>query len=434
MAARIFINYRREDSNATAGRLHDRLAQSFGRKNLFMDVDHLPAGVDFVNHLNSQVATCDVFLAIIGRNWLNVTNEKGDCRLRDPDDFVAIEIAAALARDIRVIPVLVDGARMPKVSELPDSLKPLARRHAIELRHTHFGRDGEALIEKIREPLGRKAVMGGLWRAGAAAGVVAALLPVGCIGVYGTGISIPWAMQPDTRGQVEKEWLGNREIVSNNRPCTENQGQQLETAIRSNLGLQLYSDVYRIADQLKRCDQYKSWFFKGAAAFYQGNFAKSIEYFEEARKLRPNYDTITRNLADAYVEAGGAANALKLYNEIESRAEIVRYKIGRALLYGEDYAAARDMLLTVSTEFEEEGGRGKARILTAAAYAALAKNLDQQSATNLSRAVSQLKDGVSQDRRFWDGILTGQVRSRQEGWTKARELLEPIYGEVKGSL
>jgi TIR domain len=142
----IFINYRRDDSTATAGRLHDRLAQSFGRKNLFMDVDHIPPGVDFVNHLNSQVAACDVFIAVIGPNWLDVRNEKGDRRLHDPDDFVVIEIAAALARDIRVIPVLVDGARMPKGGDLPESLKQLVRRQAIDLRHAHFGRDAEAML------------------------------------------------------------------------------------------------------------------------------------------------------------------------------------------------------------------------------------------------------------------------------------------------
>ena len=120
MAGTIFINYRREDSTGAAGRLHDRLAQAFGRKNLFMDVDHIPAGVDFVAHLNSQVAACDVssgrhrspLAEREGRNW--------EARLHQPDDFVTIEIAAALTRNIRVIPVLVDGARMPKASELPE--------------------------------------------------------------------------------------------------------------------------------------------------------------------------------------------------------------------------------------------------------------------------------------------------------------------------
>ena len=207
MVARIFINYRREDSTATAGRVHDRLAQSFGRKTLFMDVDHIPPGVDFVTHLNNQVAACDVFLAIIGPNWLNTTNEKGDRRLDAADDFVAIEIAAALARNIRVIPVLVDGARMPKVGELPKPLKPLVRRQAIDLRHTHFGRDADALIEKISEAFGGRPGRVGRWRV--AAGVVAALLLLGWIGLFATGmpISLPWAVQPDTREQAEKEGL-----------------------------------------------------------------------------------------------------------------------------------------------------------------------------------------------------------------------------------
>jgi TIR domain len=153
MAGKIFINYRRDDSMSAAGRLHDRLAQTFGRNNLFMDVDHIPAGVDFVDYLNSQVAACDVFLAVIGPNWLNAKDDRGRRRFENPDDFVMIEIAAALARNIRVIPVLVDGARTPKADKLPDSVKPLVRRHAVEVRNTQFGRDAEALATKIREAL-----------------------------------------------------------------------------------------------------------------------------------------------------------------------------------------------------------------------------------------------------------------------------------------
>src|SRR6516165_3406032 len=180
----IFINYRREDSAATAGRLHDRLAQVFGRKRIFMDVDQIPAGIDFVAHLNSQVAACNVLLVVIGPHWLNVKNEAGERHLHQPDDFVAIEIAAALARDIRVIPVLVDGAMIPKASELPDSLKPLVRRQAIDLRQAHFGRDSEALIERLREALGDKAGLG-RWRVRALAGAaaIAALLLIG-VGGY----------------------------------------------------------------------------------------------------------------------------------------------------------------------------------------------------------------------------------------------------------
>src|SRR5262245_14781790 len=112
MADKIFINYRRDDSPVTAVRLHDRLAQTFGRDQLFMDVDNIPVGIDFEKHLNSQVAACDAMLVVIGPNWLNAKDDAGQPRLQQPDDFVAIEIAAARSRDIRVIPVLVDGAGM----------------------------------------------------------------------------------------------------------------------------------------------------------------------------------------------------------------------------------------------------------------------------------------------------------------------------------
>ena len=88
MADKIFINYRREDSIGTAGRLRDRLAEAFGEENLFMDVDNIPAGVDFVADLNNQVAACRVFLAVIGPNWLDAKDESGVRRLDNPDDFV----------------------------------------------------------------------------------------------------------------------------------------------------------------------------------------------------------------------------------------------------------------------------------------------------------------------------------------------------------
>jgi len=151
MAGKIFINYRRHDSISTAGRLQDRLAQTFGRKNLFMDVDHIPAGVDFHDYLDKQVTACDVFLAVIGPNWLDAKDEEGRRRFDNPDDVVTVEIAAALARNIRVIPVLVDGARMPKADRLPDPVKPIVRHNAVDVRNTHFGRDAEALVEKIKE-------------------------------------------------------------------------------------------------------------------------------------------------------------------------------------------------------------------------------------------------------------------------------------------
>jgi TIR domain len=177
MAGKIFINYRRDDSPGTAGRLHDRLAQTFGRNNLFMDVDHIPAGVDFTEYLHGQVAACDVFLAVIGPNWLDA-KDGGRRRFDNPDDFVTIEIAAALARDIRVIPVLVDNARMPKADKLPEHIRPLVRRNAVEVRNTQFRRDAETLVARMREALGQKAGGQGRWRVRAAAGAAAVAVAV----------------------------------------------------------------------------------------------------------------------------------------------------------------------------------------------------------------------------------------------------------------
>src|SRR5262249_35862761 len=151
MASKIFINYRREDSIAIAGRLHDRLAEAFGRDNLFMDIDNIPIGINFDEYLKNEMADCDAVLSVIGPNWLNAKDETGQRRLDKPDDFVAIEISIALAGDIFVVPVLVDGTRMPVASELPNSLKPLALRNAIQLRNTSFGSDADRLIAKMRD-------------------------------------------------------------------------------------------------------------------------------------------------------------------------------------------------------------------------------------------------------------------------------------------
>jgi TolB-like protein len=154
MAGRVFINYRRGDTNAWAGRLHDRLAQTFSREQLFMDVDAIEPGLDFVHELDEQVAKCDVFLSIIGTRWLTQTDASGQRRLDNAEDFVRVEIESALRRNIRVIPVLVDGASMPRAEELPETLRLLARRNAVEVTHARFGSDSQALVEALSRSFG----------------------------------------------------------------------------------------------------------------------------------------------------------------------------------------------------------------------------------------------------------------------------------------
>ena len=143
---RIFISYRREDSAYPAGWLFDRLAERFGVEQIFKDIDSIELGDDFVEVLNKAVGSTDVLLALIGDRWLTVTDQSGNRRLEDPDDFVRLEIEAALAQKVRVIPILVEGARMPSADELPPSLAPIVRRQALELSSSRFTFDTDRLL------------------------------------------------------------------------------------------------------------------------------------------------------------------------------------------------------------------------------------------------------------------------------------------------
>lgn len=151
MPGNIFINYRREDSAASAGRLHDHLAAKFAEEQLFIDVDDIPLGYDFVAHINEQVEQCDVMISVIGRFWAGVEDRAtGERRLLDPRDFVRLEIEAALARDIPIIPVFVDGASTPEPDDLPESLRALTRRHGMRLTHERFRADVAKLSHSLR--------------------------------------------------------------------------------------------------------------------------------------------------------------------------------------------------------------------------------------------------------------------------------------------
>ena len=149
MNAKVFINYRREDAAPYAGRLYDRLTAHFGEDQVFIDIDQIEPGEDFVEAINRKVATCDIAIVAIGPHWLHASDPSGKRRLDDEEDFVRIEIVAALQREIRIIPVLVGGAQMPGKHDLPEALAPLSRRNAIELSETRFHADVNRLIEAI---------------------------------------------------------------------------------------------------------------------------------------------------------------------------------------------------------------------------------------------------------------------------------------------
>ena len=149
----IFISYRREETHAYAGRLYDRLCDHFGEDRVFMDVDSIAFGVDFTKAVVEAVSECDILLVLIGRDWLVVTDSEGRRRIDNPNDWVRMEIETALQRDIRVVPVLTDGAVLPQAHDLPQSLQSLIRRQALALSHEGFRSEVARLMSAIDEVL-----------------------------------------------------------------------------------------------------------------------------------------------------------------------------------------------------------------------------------------------------------------------------------------
>ena len=148
----IFISYRRDGSSAWAGRIRDRLMQTFDGNQIFMDVDGIAPGSDFSEVLSKRIDTADIFICVIGKGWAEFLKLDGSRRLDDPLDFVRIEVETALRNPkTHLIPVLVDGAKMPSEDQLPGPMKGLARRQGIELRHEKFAADTADLIRAMRK-------------------------------------------------------------------------------------------------------------------------------------------------------------------------------------------------------------------------------------------------------------------------------------------
>ena len=146
----IFISYRRDDSEGHAGRLFEGLRARFGADAVFMDVVAIEPGVDFRQAIDEHVDRCDVLLAVIGPSWLDARNDQGERRLDEGRDLVRVEIAAALKRDIPVVPILIGGAAVPASETLPEELRALSDRNGIQVRpDPDFHRDVDLLVDGL---------------------------------------------------------------------------------------------------------------------------------------------------------------------------------------------------------------------------------------------------------------------------------------------
>jgi hypothetical protein len=149
MAQKVFINYRRDDTAPAAGRLYDRFCLLLGKRNVFFDVDTIGPGEHFEAKIQSEIGKSDTVLVLIGRKWLEPAQEGKQPRLHDDGDLVRAEIRAGLQRNSRIMPLLVDGAQMPKPELLPADIRQIALRNALSLRHESFDSDVDHIARTV---------------------------------------------------------------------------------------------------------------------------------------------------------------------------------------------------------------------------------------------------------------------------------------------
>lgn len=147
----IFINYRKDDSSWNALALYNELQKYFSKEQIFKDFNTILPGDDFVISIDNALRKCDVLIVVIGKSWLDIKDATGQRRLDDPDDFVRLEVATALSRNIQVIPVLFDGVPMPRPEQLPANMSALYRRQFVEIDSKRFEDDVRNLAEAIKK-------------------------------------------------------------------------------------------------------------------------------------------------------------------------------------------------------------------------------------------------------------------------------------------
>ena len=211
----IFLSYRRDDASGWAGRIYEHLAREWGAEHVFMDIDTIAPGEDFREAIERTMQVCDVVLVVVGPNWLNARDQAGNRRLDDDHDTHRAEVVAALAADVRVVPVLVGGAQMPRASELPEAIKDLTYRNAAVIEDRRFASDVDALKRTLR-PLvggtptatrGRPAARPAPRPAPETAATgMGALGREGVVALVGTALVVIWGPFPE-RWHDEQSWL-----------------------------------------------------------------------------------------------------------------------------------------------------------------------------------------------------------------------------------
>ena len=296
-SARVFVSYRREDTRHVAGRLADRLVERF---QVFMDMDTIEPGTDFTDVIRRAVNDCDVFLSVIGTQWTTVEDERGQRRLDDPNDWVVAETAAALRRNAPVIPVLVDGARMPARSELPEALASLSSRQGMTLRHESFSSDVGRLIAAID-----KRVRATSTTAPGSGQRPVAVNPATVEADYTAGLAAFFAQRWDQAIDLFQRVLS----------------QQPD-----------HQAAFDRLAEARRHQQLTTWNSQADRAAAEGRWSDAVVLLENIRSLDPDYPDLSRrlqaaarlHLAALYTTAGQAEAAGRVNEAIQALEEVAR--------------------------------------------------------------------------------------------------------------
>jgi tetratricopeptide (TPR) repeat protein len=277
MSGQIFISYRRDDSSASAGRLYDRLSVRLPNNHIFFDVD-LDPGIDFVEAIETAVGSCDVLIAVIGKHWLLSSDEEGKPRVENPKDFVRLEIATALKHKNRVIPVLVDGALMPRSSDLPDDLNQLVRLNAMDVSHNRFNADFNRLLAVIK-PVLEKA-------------------------------------DAERKKREEKERLEAERLQHEEKERLEAECLKMEEKQRLESQKVLERERLEANRRQKQEKDAEAAYNRGQAYHDINEYDKAIAEYTEAIRLKPNYANAYYDCGLAYYEKADYGEAISDFTEV----------------------------------------------------------------------------------------------------------------------
>lgn len=302
--ATIFINYRRSDSRGTTFALREKLLKHFKENELFLDIEGLGGGEDFVNALAKTVSLADVMVVIIGPQWLDARDAEGNPRLHQPDDFVRIEIASAIAQEKKILPVLLEGAQMPSAEDLPNDMKDLSRRNAVELRLNRIEDDAREIAKTLKELVPDKNVSQKKMVRTAAGAAAAALICGTLAGPYLSNWSgVEWAPNP-AKADLQTALADLEQERTSAAAASAEATLELEdvTAQAQRDLLKAKTDAHRESEALREAKAVANSALEKARADLASARSATTEERRKATEMRDTVDDLRTDLKEAQVE------------------------------------------------------------------------------------------------------------------------------------